>query len=259
MINQAVRLAAMSAILPTIAAWGFSPASVSTSQMVSVANVAAFSGAEAKTEKFERINISISGQARVVGNVLSAKAETFPSVGATFTYQWLRNGEPIKGSTAKEYRITKSDVGKRLSVRVTARYAGYSDATKTSNKTSKVSQTQASTMNPLSLNSSVTYWMTEMLVNPFIVSISPKAVTYHGCSSQGSSQDRVTTQKQGDYYITVTDDEFIPDTIWWSSKLPEELIITNGVVPVDIYLYRATQTDVDRVCGSGRFRIPTSK
>jgi hypothetical protein len=39
--------------------------------------------------------------------------------------RWLRDGEPIRGATARTYRLTHRDVGRRISVRVLAEKPGY--------------------------------------------------------------------------------------------------------------------------------------
>ncbi|MDQ6525757.1 hypothetical protein RB608_19230 [Nocardioides sp. LHD-245] len=39
---------------------------------------------------------------------------------STYSYQWLRNGKPIKKAAKATYRIRKTDRGRKISVRVTA-------------------------------------------------------------------------------------------------------------------------------------------
>lgn len=53
----------------------------------------------------------------------------------TTTQQWLRNGVPIYGATRDAYTLTRLDVGKRLSVRVTVRSLGYVTRTLTTAQT----------------------------------------------------------------------------------------------------------------------------
>jgi hypothetical protein len=60
---------------------------------------------------------------------------------SSFTYQWLRDGVEIPDATAETYRPWSSDIGKSLSVRVTAKLAGYPDLVTVSNSTSAVTQT----------------------------------------------------------------------------------------------------------------------
>lgn len=79
---------------------------------------------------------TIRGKARV-GKVLVVRPGSWGS-GVRLRQQWYRNGKAIRGATAKKYRLTRKDRGKRLSVRVTATKAGYATASRTSAKTAKV-------------------------------------------------------------------------------------------------------------------------
>jgi sugar lactone lactonase YvrE len=63
------------------------------------------------------------GQRPRVGKVIRVKPGQWPD-GTTITYRWLRNGKKIKGATRPRLKVTRSMVGKRLSVRVKARKAG---------------------------------------------------------------------------------------------------------------------------------------
>jgi hypothetical protein len=72
-----------------------------------------------------------------VGRLLTATIGVWMS-GTTLTPQWLRNDQSISGATGTTYKLKSADRGKRISVRVTATKLGYSPATVTSLKTSKV-------------------------------------------------------------------------------------------------------------------------
>ncbi|MGC5170666.1 glycoside hydrolase family 3 C-terminal domain-containing protein [Microbacterium sp. DT81.1] len=63
---------------------------------------------------------SITGDP-VLGKKLTANPGVWNEDGVTFSYQWLRNGEPISKATKAEYRVTKADQGTSLSVAVTAK------------------------------------------------------------------------------------------------------------------------------------------
>jgi hypothetical protein len=65
----------------------------------------------------------ISGSA-VVGDTLSATTGTFTGEELTYTYQWLLEGVPISGAKAATYVPTSPDIGKTLSVAVTATNPG---------------------------------------------------------------------------------------------------------------------------------------
>lgn len=60
-----------------------------------------------------------------VGQPISVNVGTWAVPQATFSYQWKLNGKNIKKATGATYRPTKSDKGKKLTVTVTARAAGY--------------------------------------------------------------------------------------------------------------------------------------
>jgi hypothetical protein len=79
---------------------------------------------------------TISGRAKV-GRWLTATIGVWMP-GTTLTQQWLRNGQSISGATGTTYKLKSADRGKRISVRVDATKLGYSPATVTSLKTSKV-------------------------------------------------------------------------------------------------------------------------
>lgn len=72
----------------------------------------------------------VSGTA-AVGSRLRATSGSWSTNGLSHTYQWLRDGAPV-GATGPSYRVTAGDVGKRLSVRVTAIKQGLTPATATS-------------------------------------------------------------------------------------------------------------------------------
>jgi 5-hydroxyisourate hydrolase-like protein (transthyretin family) len=77
----------------------------------------------------------VEGTARP-GMVLTARpgswSATYPAAGTTtFAYQWLRGTAPISGATSSTYRPTTSDLGKVLTVAVTATLPGHTDARRT--------------------------------------------------------------------------------------------------------------------------------
>ncbi|KGM14318.1 hypothetical protein N869_15070 [Cellulomonas bogoriensis 69B4 = DSM 16987] len=73
---------------------------------------------------------TLSGAVRVGSTVKARPGSWSPS--ATFTYQWRRNGTPIKGATSSSYRPVVADLGKKLTVRVTAKRSGFTTLTRTS-------------------------------------------------------------------------------------------------------------------------------
>jgi hypothetical protein len=79
---------------------------------------------------------TISGTAKT-GKTLTAKPGTWLT-GVTKTFQWFADSTPIDGATASTYLLQQSDIGKRISVRVTGTKLGYTTLTKSSTKTSVV-------------------------------------------------------------------------------------------------------------------------
>lgn len=66
-----------------------------------------------------------------VGKTLNVKRGTWTS-GTRPSYQWLRGGKTIKGATKASYKLKVADAGKKISVRMTGKLVGYSDATRVS-------------------------------------------------------------------------------------------------------------------------------
>ena len=72
------------------------------------------------------------------GTVLTIDPGTSSPVNASVRYQWLRDGKPITGATARTRKVSTGDVGRRLSATVTYKLSGYSArtvATATTRKT----------------------------------------------------------------------------------------------------------------------------
>ena len=67
-----------------------------------------------------------------VGETLTAAAGDWQPVPDSLGYQWYRSGVAISGATQAGYTLTTTDKGKTMTVKVTARKAGYNTASKTS-------------------------------------------------------------------------------------------------------------------------------
>lgn len=89
---------------------------------------------------------TVSGTA-AVGRTLTAKPGTWTK-GTAFAYQWMRDGAPIRGAVTATHRLTASDLGARISVRVTGTLAGHVTAAKTSAATAKVAKGALSASTP---------------------------------------------------------------------------------------------------------------
>ena len=85
---------------------------------------------------------------RAVGATLRASPGTW-SPAAARSYQWYRNGSPIKGATAATYVAKIPDRGKKLTVRVTGRRTGYVPLSRSSAATSSL-RSALSIRNPAS-------------------------------------------------------------------------------------------------------------
>jgi hypothetical protein len=73
-------------------------------------------------ETFEVVNTSpptVAGDPAYGGKVLADPGTWEPS-DATFSYQWLLDGEPVDGADRRRYRPQLDDIGHRLKVEVTA-------------------------------------------------------------------------------------------------------------------------------------------
>lgn len=79
---------------------------------------------------------TVSGTPRV-GVKLTAKPGRWTS-GASLGYQWLVSGKPVTGATQPTFTPRKSDQGKRVTVTVTGRLAGYRTTARTSKSSAKV-------------------------------------------------------------------------------------------------------------------------
>ncbi|KRC75330.1 hypothetical protein ASE20_20565 [Nocardioides sp. Root240] len=80
---------------------------------------------------------TVSGTARA-GRVLTANRGTWSPAPTSVAYQWLADGAPIASATGTTLRLNGTHVGKRISVRVTVKAAGYTDGVKTSAQTAAV-------------------------------------------------------------------------------------------------------------------------
>ena len=73
----------------------------------------------------------ITGTAEA-GSTLTADTGDWGVDGAIFSYQWLRDGNPIDDATQPAYAVTAADRGHGISVQVTASKDGYAEAKQTS-------------------------------------------------------------------------------------------------------------------------------
>lgn len=101
------------------------------------------SKSSAKTAKVATLSLKkgspkVSGNAKV-GKKLTVKRGTWTS-GTSFKYQWYRDGKIISKATKASYTLKAADTGKRISVKVKGSKPGYTTASKSLAKTSKVAK-----------------------------------------------------------------------------------------------------------------------
>jgi surface antigen len=87
----------------------------------------------------------IIGAARL-GSITTADPDPSSVAGATATYQWLRDGIVKPGATTAARTVIASDLGKKLSIRVTWTAPGYTARTAVSSQTSAAKASAALTV-----------------------------------------------------------------------------------------------------------------
>lgn len=80
---------------------------------------------------------SINGTPKV-GGKLTARAGAWSPSGATYSYQWLANGETVRGATHRSFAPRAAQVGQRLQVQVSASVAAGNPVVATSTRTRAV-------------------------------------------------------------------------------------------------------------------------
>lgn len=65
------------------------------------------------------------------GHTLTVMVGAWTPKPERYSYQWYRNGVALSGRTAKTYRLTSSDRGKKIHAKVTARRTGYTTGSRT--------------------------------------------------------------------------------------------------------------------------------
>lgn len=80
---------------------------------------------------------TIKGSA-AVGQVLTAVPGAWSPAPTKFTYQWYRSGVAIAKATGVKYTLVAADLGKKITVRVTAQKPGYKTTSQLSKPTAAV-------------------------------------------------------------------------------------------------------------------------
>lgn len=139
--------------------------------------------------------------AAVVGSTLWVDEGVWSPIPSTYTYQWLRDGATISGATTSYFALTSTDLGRKLSVRVTGSEPGYTDASATSAQTGAVVNPDPPSLSDFTATSVV-------IKSGKCVKI-PLSVTYSFSPYQVSSVTKVTvtakvTNKNGKKIGTAT-------------------------------------------------------
>lgn len=90
---------------------------------------------------------TVSGEPRVGSRLVSTRGAYEPRLESAGR-QWLVDGSPVAGATARAFVLRPSDVGARVSVSVTGRRSGYEPVTSTSAPTTAVRRGLLSTAPP---------------------------------------------------------------------------------------------------------------
>lgn len=118
---------------------------------------------------------TISGT-KAVGYTLTANPGTWGPAPVALAYQWFRSGATISGATASTYKLTSTDVGKTITVRVTGSKSGYMTVAKTSAATAAVLNVFTTAPAPtITGTKKVGYTLT---ANPGTWSPTPSSYTY---------------------------------------------------------------------------------
>ncbi|WP_457962742.1 hypothetical protein M1E17_14660 [Arthrobacter sp. D1-29] len=116
----------------------------------------------------------ISGSPRA-GYTLTAAPGTWSPAPVTLSYQWYRTGIAIPGATASTYKLTTSDIGKTITVRVIGRKTGYTALGKTSTPTAAITGTLTAPVPTITGTTKVGYTLT---ATPGTWSPAPVTLTY---------------------------------------------------------------------------------
>lgn len=97
--------------------------------------------AESSTAQVGTFTISatpqLTGTAKV-GSTLTVKTQAWTGSGRTLSVAWLRNGVRFATTSSTKHKLTSTDVGKKISAKVSYQRTGYRTVTKTSTSSAKV-------------------------------------------------------------------------------------------------------------------------
>lgn len=90
------------------------------------------SATSAPTAKVARATFANRVRPKITGNAkyrkkMTASVGRWSATPSAYSYQWLRNGKVIGGARSKHHRVSVSDVGQKIRVRITVKRAGYAN------------------------------------------------------------------------------------------------------------------------------------
>ncbi|KRA32592.1 MULTISPECIES: ExeM/NucH family extracellular endonuclease [unclassified Nocardioides] len=129
---------------------------------------------------------TVTGTARV-GKRLTATPGTWTPAPTSVSYQWLANLTPIPGATGSTLVLKAAQVGKRISVRVTAKATGYLDALAVSAQTAAVVKGNVTLVNRIDP-------ATRIVVNRTRVTVAVRPVNADGVAATGTVLVRIGTK-----------------------------------------------------------------
>lgn len=109
------------------------PTATATTAVTQTTPLVLFTAAK---KKLKSATPKITGTKKVTKK-LTAKPGAWTS-GTKFTYKWYANGKAIKKATGKTFTLKVAQAGKKISVKVTGKKAGYTTVSRTSAKTAKI-------------------------------------------------------------------------------------------------------------------------
>ena len=151
-----------------------------------------------------------------VGSTISVSVGAWDS-GVTTQITWLVNGIPIPNATGASYKVTPSDLGKKISITVTGSKEGFATATKLSEILTVTAGTMASKTPTLSgiakvgttLTAKTTAWISgakityQWLLDGKIIKGATRS-TYKILSSQKGKRISVTITQSALGYVTAS-------------------------------------------------------
>jgi len=137
---------------------------------------------------------------RSTGSTLSIQPVAWDPVPTTLRYQWYRGSTRITGATASSYRLTASDLGKRITARVTGSAYGYNTKTVATKTTVAITKGYLPTAPTPSLSGALVVGGTLTAIRG---NWGPAPVTY---SYQWYRDDQLITSATAKTYLLTPDD-----------------------------------------------------